>query len=186
MNCRHCWNKICNPKRHCCYKLSPSFSSELIKGSFQDTSGEPSPSQSLSKRIRGMIKKIDDQLKDYDARVGNSLQLISADAQGRISVDDLQRALSVIKHKPEVETIAAMVHKLDPDKDGYVVLEHVLDLIREEGLGMYRCSRFYGHFAVNANLASIGTVIDDEAKDLLGQGRELKDSRPRKEDIVQE
>lgn len=85
-----------------------------------------------------MIKKIDDQLKDYDARVGNSLQLISADAQGRISVDDLRRALSVIKHKPEVETSAVMVHKLDPDKDGYVVLEHVLDLIREEGLGMYR------------------------------------------------
>lgn len=34
----------------------------------------------------------------------------------------------------------------------------------------------------------IGTVVDDEAKDLLGQGRELKEkeSRPRKEDIVQE
>lgn len=39
---------------------------------------------------------------------------------------------------------------------------------------------------MNSNLVSAGTVIDDEAKDLLGQGHELKESRPRKEDIVQE
>lgn len=100
-----------------------------------------------------MIKKIDDQLKDYDARVGNSLQLISADAQGRISVNDLQRALSVIKHKPEEETIAAIVQKLDPDKDGYVVLGHVLDLIREEGLGVYKYFRFHGHFVLTLKQA---------------------------------
>lgn len=133
----------------------------------KETSGESSPSQSLSKRIRGMIKKIDDQLSAYDSRVGDSLQLISADAQGLISVSDLERALSVIKHKPDAETVEGIVHKLDVDKDGFVVLEHVLDLVREEGLG---------------------TVVDDEAKDLLGQGRELKEkeSRPRKEDIVQE
>ena len=85
-----------------------------------------------------MINQIDDQLKDYDARVGNSLQLISADAQGRIPINDLQRALSVIKHKLEEDTIEVIVHKLDSDKDGYVVLEHVLDLVREEGLGVYR------------------------------------------------
>ncbi|KAF8323199.1 LETM1-domain-containing protein, partial [Clavulina sp. PMI_390] len=131
----------------------------------KETSGESSPSQSLSKRIRGMIKKIDDQLSAYDARVGDSLQLIQADAQGLISVNDLERALNVIKHKPDTESIESIVRKLDPDKDGFVVLEHVLDLVREEGLG---------------------TVVDDAAQDLLGQGRELKESRPRKEDIVQE
>jgi LETM1 and EF-hand domain-containing protein 1 len=30
----------------------------------------------------------------------------------------------------------------------------------------------------------VGTVVDADAKDLLGQGRELKESKPRKEDIV--
>jgi LETM1 and EF-hand domain-containing protein 1 len=33
---------------------------------------------------------------------------------------------------------------------------------------------------------SPGIEIDDEARTLIGQGREIKDSRPRKEDIVQE
>lgn len=31
-----------------------------------------------------------------------------------------------------------------------------------------------------------GILVDDEAKSLIGQGREIKNSKPRKEDIVQE
>jgi len=55
---------------------------------------------------------------------------------------------------------------LDVDKDGFVELEHVLGLVREEGLGI---------------------VVDNEAQSIIGQGREIfKDSKPRKEDIVQE
>jgi LETM1 and EF-hand domain-containing protein 1, mitochondrial len=82
-----------------------------------------------------MLTKIDEQLSAYDARVGNSLQLISADAQGRISVRDLEKALAVIKHRPDDEVVATVVQKLDVDKDGFVELEHVLGLVREEGLG---------------------------------------------------
>jgi len=51
------------------------------------------------------------------------------------------------------------------DKDGFVELEHVLGLVKEEGLGI---------------------VIDDEAQSILGQGSEIKSMKPRKEDIVQE
>jgi LETM1 and EF-hand domain-containing protein 1 len=82
-----------------------------------------------------MLSKIDSQLCAYDERVGSSLQMISCDPQGRISVRDLERALSVIKHKPDEEVGQAVVRKLDVDQDGYVLLEHVLGLVKEEGLG---------------------------------------------------
>ncbi|SJL00332.1 related to leucine zipper-EF-hand containing transmembrane protein 1 [Armillaria ostoyae] len=121
-----------------------------------------SPSGALTKRIRTMLTKIDSRMQDYDSRVGSSLQMISADAQGRISVADLEKALAVIKHKPDDEVGQAVIQKLDVDKDGFVELEHVLGLVREEGLGI---------------------VVDDEAQTLIG---ELKNSKPRKEDIVQE
>ncbi|CCM03687.1 uncharacterized protein FIBRA_05831 [Fibroporia radiculosa] len=124
-----------------------------------------SPSAALTKRIRSMLTKIDQQLSDYDARVGSSLQMISCDSQGRISVQDLEKALAVIKHKPDEEVGHRVIEKLDVDKDGFVELEHVLGLVREEGLG---------------------TVLDDEAQSIIGQGDELKKSKPRKEDIVQE
>ncbi|KAG6820611.1 hypothetical protein H0H93_014527 [Arthromyces matolae] len=124
-----------------------------------------SPSGALTKRIRSMLTKIDQQLEEYDSRVGSSLQMISADAQGRISVQDLEKALAVIKHRPDDEVGQAVIQKLDVDNDGYVELEHVLGLAKEEGLGI---------------------VIDDAAQSLIGQGNEIKNSKPRKEDIVQE
>ncbi len=82
-----------------------------------------------------MLTKIDKQLQAYDERVGSSLQMISCDPQGRISIEDLQKGLAVIKHKPDEEIVDIITEKLDVDKDGYVELEHVLGLVREEGLG---------------------------------------------------
>lgn len=82
-----------------------------------------------------MLTKIDRQLHEYDSRVGSSLQMISADALGRIPVQDLEKALAVIKHRPDDEVGQAVIQKLDVDKDGFVEIEHVLGLVREEGLG---------------------------------------------------
>ncbi|KAG8702493.1 hypothetical protein FRC08_003454 [Ceratobasidium sp. 394] len=132
----------------------------------QAAEGEQAPASSnkLSKKIRAMLTKIDQQLEAYDAKVGSSLQMITCDSQGKIPVHDLERALRVIKHAPGEDEIEGLVRKLDVDHDGYVVLEHVLGLVREEGLGI---------------------VLDDEAKSIVGQGREIIDSRPKKEDIVQ-
>jgi len=93
-----------------------------------------SSSAALTKRIRSMLTKIDAQLEEYDSRVGSSLQLISTD-QGRISAQDLEKALAVIKHKLDDEVGQAIVQKLDVDKDGFVELEHVLGLVGDEGLG---------------------------------------------------
>ncbi|KAG6334375.1 hypothetical protein ID866_4714 [Astraeus odoratus] len=138
----------------------------LMEENLQGDEDPKSPSGALTKRIRTMLTKIDAHLQEYDDRVGSSLQMISKDAQGRISVEDLQKALTVIKHRPADEVIQAVIQKLDVDQDGYVELEHVLGLIKEEGLGI---------------------EIDDEAMTIIGQGKEIKsDSRPRKEDIVQE
>ncbi|KAF8497239.1 LETM1-domain-containing protein [Russula emetica] len=119
----------------------------------------------LLKRICNMVTKLDKQLAEYDARVGGSLQLIACDAAGRIPIRDLAKALSMIRHRPEEDVVAHVVEKLDADHDGYVELEHVLGLAREEGLGI--------------------VIENDEtdARNLLG---EIKESKPRKEDIVQE
>lgn len=140
-----------------------------------------SPSGALTKRIRSMLTKIDAQLHEYDSRFGSSLQMISADPQGRISVQDLEKALAVIKHRPDDEVGQAVIQKLDVDKDGFVELEHVLGLVREEGLGELFCS--LGFLRLQAYS---GIVVDDDAQSIIGQGREIKNSKPRKEDIVQE
>ena len=130
-----------------------------------------------------MLTKIDAQLQDYDSRVGSSLQMISVDSQGRISVEDLEKALAVIKHKPDEEVGHLVIEKLDADKDGFVELDHLLELVKEEGLGQCSLISHDLEFRINSR---IGVVVDDEAQTLLGQGKEIKNMKPRKEDIIQE
>lgn len=84
-------------------------------------SEQDTPQVSLNKRIRSMIKKIDNQLETYDERVGSSLNTIQCNGQGQIAVEDLKTAMKVIKHRPDDQTIDAVVKKLDVDQDGYVV-----------------------------------------------------------------
>ncbi|EIN08052.1 LETM1-domain-containing protein [Punctularia strigosozonata HHB-11173 SS5] len=141
----------------------------LMEENLQAEEDPKSPSGALTKRIRSMLTKIDQQIQAYDERVGNSLQMITCDSQGRISVQDLEKALAVIKHRPDEDVAHKVILKLDVDKDGYVELEHVLGLVREEGLG---------------------TLLDDETQSIIGQGKEIMNSKPvskpRKEDIVQD
>lgn len=89
---------------------------------------------SLSKRIRSMITKIDTQLEAYDAKVGGSLKMIEVDGQGKISLADLEKAMGVIKHRPDEENLKTILEKLDTDHDGFVVSNHFL----------YRSRRFDG------------------------------------------
>lgn len=137
----------------------------------------------VSKKVRSMIKKIDAQLDKYDERVGNSLNLIHTNARGEIFVHDLQAALRAIKHAPPEELVESLSKKLDPDGDGLVPLDHVLELAtHDDGLGL-------------------GLLLDDEAENLLNKGDELrhsrdvkdvrdakslKDLKPNRKDLIQE
>jgi hypothetical protein len=115
-----------------------------------------------------MLTKIDKQIEAYDSRVGSSLQMISAD-QGRISVQDLEKALAVIKHKPEDQVGLAVIQKLDADKDGFVELEHVLDLVREEGLGTVQ----FDDWETETNIDQVSSSMMRPSL-FLGKGAKLK------------
>ncbi|CDZ96508.1 Ca2-binding transmembrane protein LETM1/MRS7 [Phaffia rhodozyma] len=124
---------------------------------------------SLSKRIRSMLNKIDIQLEAYDSKVGGSLKMIEVDGQGKISLADLEKALLVIKHRPEQEEVQTILEKLDSDHDGFVVLEDVIDLTQDQGLGI---------------------VVDDKVQKILAKGADLKDSsdelKLKKSDILKD
>lgn len=125
----------------------------------------------LSKRVRSMIKKIDAQLEKYNERVGSSLNLIETNAKGQISLKDLKAALGVIKHAPDADVIETLGKKLDVDQDGFVELDHVLDLAVDDGLGI---------------------ILDDDAATLIDKGhdirhsKDIKELKPKREDIISE
>lgn len=127
-------------------------------------------SRSLAKRINSMLKKIDHQLEEYDRDVGSRMNIIEASSTGKISVDDLEQALRLIKHRPDEEILERLVDKLDVDNDGLVPLKDVVELARHE--------------------SGLGIVRDENIKDIRAEGGALRDERrterkPRREDILE-
>lgn len=146
-----------------------SSSAEAEKAdSSSSSSGASASARSMTKRIKSMLEKIDNQLEEYDRDVGSRMNLIEASHTGKISVDDLEQALRLIKHKPEDEVIEKIVDKLDVDHDGLVPLDDVLELARAEtGLGILR---------------------DEGVKEIHAQGKEIRKGdalKPKKSDIVE-
>nr|XP_018267184.1 MRS7 family protein [Kwoniella dejecticola CBS 10117]OBR89342.1 MRS7 family protein [Kwoniella dejecticola CBS 10117] len=115
----------------------------------------------VSKRVRKMIQTIDTQLEKYDEKVGSSLNVIETGPHGQIALADLKKALGVIKHKPSDEIIEGLGKKLDVDQDGFVELDHVIELTQDHGLGIL--------------------LEDEEARNILDKGSDIRHSKDVKE-----
>ncbi|KAK0523133.1 LETM1 domain-containing protein ylh47 [Tilletia horrida] len=145
---------------------------EELDAIYREAKFDSTSNSGLAKRLRSLFEKIDHQIEDYDRDVGSRMNLIQTSATGKISVDDLEQALRLIKHRPPDEVLEKLVDKLDVDHDGLIPLDHVIELAREEtGLGILR--------------------EDDPMRDIQAQGQELRGDvkpepqKPKKEDIVE-
>lgn len=107
----------------------------------------------IAKRVRAMIERIDAQIADIDRDVGDRLNLVKIEQDGKISTRDVRKALTVIAHAPDMSVVDDIVAKLDVDKDGFVPMTDILSLASKEGLGV---------------------TLDKQADEIVTEGRELR------------
>ncbi len=101
-------------------------------------------SKLLGNRLDKMLAKLDVQLETFDKQIGNRLNLIKANEEGMVTVEQLEEALKTIKNHPNDARIKEIVERLDPDHDGLVFVTEVLeyaknleiDLEDAEGVGL--------------------------------------------------
>lgn len=125
-----------------------------------------SKAKSLYRRVRAMLQRIDKQLEEFDKDVGGRMHLIEASSTGKISVDDLEQALRLIRHRPDDEMLQKLVDKLDVDLDGLVPLNDVLELAGQD--------------------STLEASYGGEVKDIQHESSKLLSKKPRKSDIVEE
>ncbi|KAJ3313718.1 hypothetical protein HDU76_002583, partial [Blyttiomyces sp. JEL0837] len=94
----------------------------------------PKVTTTVSNRVDKMIAKIESELKKYDTEVGSKLNLIKPDESGRLTVEELETALKVIRDNPGDDRIKKIVRRLDTDGDGVVSLPEILSIV-EAGEG---------------------------------------------------
>ncbi|KAF9108326.1 hypothetical protein BGX29_001603 [Mortierella sp. GBA35] len=94
----------------------------------------------LGCRVEKMISNLDKELQAYESfNIQSNIQPVATNDQNELTVADVEAALRLIKHAPNDETIKLVVHKLDIDGDGLVLLDHIFELVdmieQEEGTG---------------------------------------------------
>ena len=107
---------------------------ERIETGATSNNGEPETRKisSLERRIQKMLGTIDEQLQAYDQEVSDKLNKFEC-PDGKISIKNLRTAFEQINHRPDDDTITALIDKLDVDHDGFVPLEDVTSLAEVEG-----------------------------------------------------
>lgn len=162
--------------------------------------GQPNP---LNKRLKSLLTKIEAQLQEYDASVGDRLNMFSTDHEGKIAAKDLKSALEVIAHSPDEKDIEVLLTKLDPDGDGWIPLDDILSLAAGEGLGilieeetansLQESAQAMKAAVADAAPSSSATTASSPSKPSTtgskeGGEKEKKEDKPklRKEDVVED
>lgn len=105
------------------YREDLSLIASLVAGA-TTTSKQPLESKAgtmLGKRLDGLLKRIDAELHEWDTKIGDKLNLLKANEEGLIPMEQVVKALESIKVGPDSVTekrIEQLIDSLDPDGDG--------------------------------------------------------------------
>ena len=94
------------------------------------------PTTRVSKLMEKLIDKIEHDMEEMEAKVGDSLHLLDTDNDGEISVDELESAVrALLRTRATDEEVQQLVTELDADCDGKVSVQELvamLDRLRED------------------------------------------------------
>ncbi|KAI9209226.1 LETM1-like protein-domain-containing protein [Polychytrium aggregatum] len=100
----------------------------------------PKATSTVGRQVDKMIASLEKELIKYDAEIGSKLNLVKPNEEGKISLEEIEEVLKVIKDYPNDDRVKHIVKELDVDGDGFVSIAEVLVLAQEhsnkEGYGV--------------------------------------------------
>jgi LETM1 and EF-hand domain-containing protein 1, mitochondrial len=104
---------------------------------------ESKAAEILGKKIEYLINQLENELQSLRDRLGERLNLISADDKGQISLDQLNTVFKLIRQSPnEFNRLEKIIKTFDTDQDGKVFISDILAMSKKieehEGHGVVR------------------------------------------------
>ena len=80
-----------------------------------------------------MLSKIEQELQKYDSEIGDKLNILKIDHNGKIPVAEIEQVYKMMntKEKDDEEKIKRLISKLDTDNDGMIDLQEILKYAKE-------------------------------------------------------
>uniref|UniRef100_A0A0E0DFQ0 Mitochondrial proton/calcium exchanger protein n=1 Tax=Oryza meridionalis TaxID=40149 RepID=A0A0E0DFQ0_9ORYZ len=90
-------------------------------------------SSALIERVDAMLQKLEKEIDDVDARIGNRWQLLDSDRDGKVTPDEVAAAANYLKDTIGKEGVQELISNLSKDKDGKILVEDIVKLASQTG-----------------------------------------------------
>ncbi|KNA22102.1 hypothetical protein SOVF_036940 [Spinacia oleracea] len=85
-------------------------------------------SSALIDRVDAMLQKLEKEIDDVDAKIGDRWQLLDRDFDGKVTPEEVVAAAMYLKHRFGKEGIEELISSLSKDKDGNILVEDIVKL----------------------------------------------------------
>ncbi|XP_057801601.1 uncharacterized protein LOC131016846 [Salvia miltiorrhiza] len=88
-------------------------------------------SSALINRVDAMLQKLEKEIDDVDAKIGDRWRLLDRDYDGKVTAEEVASAASYLKATLDKEGIQEFIGKLSKDRDGKILVEDIIKLAKQ-------------------------------------------------------
>ncbi|XP_058101895.1 uncharacterized protein LOC131246043 [Magnolia sinica] len=85
-------------------------------------------SSALVDRVDAMLQKLEKEIDDVDAKIGDRWQLLDRDHDGKVTPEEVAAAATYLKDTIGKEGIQELIRNLSKDRDGKILVEDIVKL----------------------------------------------------------
>ncbi|KAK3144364.1 hypothetical protein QOZ80_4AG0312040 [Eleusine coracana subsp. coracana] len=85
-------------------------------------------SSALIDRVDAMLQKLEKEIDDVDARIGNRWQLLDRDRDGKVTPEEVAAAAIYLKDATGVEGVQELISNLSKDNEGKILVEDIVKM----------------------------------------------------------
>eukprot|EP01018_Ginkgo_biloba_P002987 Gb_27296 [translate_table: standard] len=93
-----------------------------------ETAAESKVSSSLINRVDAMLHKLEKELDDVDAKIGDRWRILDRDSDGKVTPEEVAAAALYLKDTLGQEPVQELISNLAKDKDGKILVEDIVKL----------------------------------------------------------
>ncbi|KAL5216020.1 hypothetical protein ABZP36_007421 [Zizania latifolia] len=90
-------------------------------------------SSALIERVDAMLHKLEKEIDDVDARIGNRWQLLDSDRDGKVTPEEVAAAANYLKDTTGKDGVQELISNLSKDKEGKILVEDIVKLASQTG-----------------------------------------------------
>uniref|UniRef100_A0A0A9EZT7 EF-hand domain-containing protein n=1 Tax=Arundo donax TaxID=35708 RepID=A0A0A9EZT7_ARUDO len=85
-------------------------------------------SSALIDRVDAMLQKLEKEIDDVDARIGNRWQLLDRDRDGKVTPEEVAAAANYLKDTIGLEGVQELISNLSKDNEGKILVEDIVKM----------------------------------------------------------